>query len=65
MRPCIRTRAARFSSPTPIDHWIKVKFTMMSVMTSTGSPFSSVGLYFYCRIASSAALTSMGCPRTN
>ncbi len=37
---------------------------MMSVITSTGWPFSMVGRYFHCSTASRAALTSSGCPRT-
>ncbi len=35
------------------------------MITSTGSPFNRVGLYFHCTMASSAAFTNRGLPRTN
>src|SRR5581483_6011287 len=40
----------------------KVKFTVIWVSTSTGSPLRKYGLYFHCFTASMAAGASMGCP---
>src|SRR5271157_1334188 len=42
----------------------RVKFTLIVVSTSTGSPFRKYGLYFHCFTASIAAGASMGCPLT-
>ena len=38
-------------------YFISVKFTWISVITSTGLPFNSVGRYFHWRTASEAAVT--------
>src|ERR1700687_1954133 len=43
-------------------YWLREKITSIVVATSTGSPLSSVGLYFHCCTASIAARTSSGCP---
>src|ERR1700688_4987732 len=43
-------------------YWLSEKMTLIVVSSSTGSPFSSVGLYLHCCTASIAARTSKGCP---
>src|SRR5574337_251282 len=49
-------------SPAIAAYWPRVKLTSTVVTTSTGTPFSMVGLYRHCLTASSAAWISSGCP---
>ncbi len=46
-----------------VASYCKVKFTVTVMMTGTGTPFSSVGVYSHCRTASSAAWSSNGIDR--
>src|SRR2546422_6744895 len=54
--------SSRFLSPAEIYPPDRVKFTVICVSTSTGSPFKIYGLYRHCLTASIAAGASMGCP---
>src|SRR5438445_6950923 len=52
--------SSRFLSPAEIYPPDRVKFTVICVSTSTGSPFKIYGLYRHCLTASIAAGASMG-----
>ena len=46
------SRASQRGNP---GNYCNVKFTVTVMMTGTGTPFSSVGVYSHCRTASRAA----------